>query len=249
MQLADEYRRQFAWRDWDRAVSLCPALPGQAVLDLGCGPGDVSGLLAARGLTVTGVDADPDLIAAARQRHAGVRFEQQDLRQLNLQQAAFDGLWCSFAAAYFVHFAGVCGQWAALLKPAAWVCVIDIDDLLGHEPLPAAWRTRIEAFYEHALAQGSYDFRAGRKLTPTLTSLGFAVQEFELRDEELAFTGHAPPEVLAAWRQRLARMPGLRRFLGTDLAGFQAALLECLASREHHSRCRVLGSLGTRGSA
>lgn len=248
MPLVDEYRRQFEWRDWDRALSLCPALPGQTVLDLGCGPGDVAGLLAARGLTVTGVDANPELLAAARQHHPGVRFEHQDLRQLNLPPGTFDGLWCSFGAAYFVDFAGVCSHWAALLKPAAWLCLIDIDDLFGHEPLSAIWRTRLDAFYEHFLAQAWYDFQAGRKLAPTLASLGFTVQEFELSDAELAFTGPAPAEVLAAWRQRLARMPGLRGFLGANFAGFQAAFLGCLASPEHRSRCRVLGCIGTRSS-
>jgi hypothetical protein len=135
----------------------------------------------------------------------------------------------------------------ALLQPAAWVCLIDIDDLFGHEPLSATWRAPIDAFYEQALGQGWYDFRAGRKLAPALRSLGFTVQEFQLRDDELAFTGPALPEVLTAWRQRLARMPGLKRFLGADLARFQVELLGCLASPAHLSRCRVLGCVGTRG--
>jgi ubiquinone/menaquinone biosynthesis C-methylase UbiE len=108
--LVEEYRRQFRWRDWDRAVSLCPVVPGHAVLDLGCGPGDVAGLLAARGLNVTAVDANPELLAVARKLHSGVSFTQQDLRQLTLPRASFDGLWCSFTAAYIVDFASVCSQ-------------------------------------------------------------------------------------------------------------------------------------------
>jgi SAM-dependent methyltransferase len=197
-------------------------------------------------LAVTGVDANPDLLATARERHPGCRFEQQDLRQLRFPAGGFDGLWCSFTAAYFVEFAAVCSQWAALLKPAAWVCVIDIDDLFGHEPLSAATGARMEAFYEHALAQGRYDFRAGRRLAAAVRSLGFTVQEFELGDDELAFAGPGRPEVLAAWRQRLARMPGLQRHLGAEFAAFQSELLGCLASPDHHSRCRVLGCVGTR---
>jgi trans-aconitate methyltransferase len=69
MSLVEEYRRQLRWRDWEGALSRCPLVPGQAVLDLGCGPGDVSGLLAARGLSVTGVDESAELLAAARERY------------------------------------------------------------------------------------------------------------------------------------------------------------------------------------
>ena len=66
MSLVQEYRRQFPWRDWPRALALCPITRGQHILDLGCGPGDLSSQLAARGLTVTGIDRDPELLAAAR---------------------------------------------------------------------------------------------------------------------------------------------------------------------------------------
>jgi hypothetical protein len=72
------------------------------------------------------------------------------------------------------------------------------------------------------------------------------VPEFEFYDQELAFTGPGSPEVLAAWRRRLPRMPGLNRFLGVDFAQFQEDLLGCLASRDHRSRCRVLGCVGVR---
>lgn len=66
MSLVGEYRRQFPWRDWPRALTLCPVAPGQQILDLGCGPGDLSAVLAARGVAVTGIDRDPELLAAAR---------------------------------------------------------------------------------------------------------------------------------------------------------------------------------------
>jgi SAM-dependent methyltransferase len=247
MSLVEEYRKQFAWRDWDRALSLCPLVPGQAVLDLGCAAGDVSGLLAARGLIVTGVDANAELLAAARERYPQCRFEQQDLRRLNISPSGFDGLWCSFTAAYFVDFARMWSRWAALLKPTAWVCVIDMDDLLGHEPLRAATRTKIEAFYEDAFAHGRYDFRSGRKLSSAVRARGFEVRECALRDNELAFLGPALPEVLQAWQARLARMGGFQQFLGSEYADIQTEFLHYLSSKNHSSQCRVLACVGTRG--
>jgi SAM-dependent methyltransferase len=63
--------------------------PGTRVLDVGCGVGRWSRLLAARGALVTGVDLSPTMIAEARRRaaSAGVasrcRFLVQDLARLD----------------------------------------------------------------------------------------------------------------------------------------------------------------------
>lgn len=54
------------------------------VLDAGCGPGRVGAELAARGHEVTGVDADAQLIAAAREDHPGPRWIVADLAELDL---------------------------------------------------------------------------------------------------------------------------------------------------------------------
>src|SRR6202047_5415302 len=63
---------------------------GTRVLDVGCGVGRWSRLLAARGADVTGVDLSPTMIAQAQRRAAadGVagrcRFQVQDLSKLNV---------------------------------------------------------------------------------------------------------------------------------------------------------------------
>lgn len=48
------------------AVALLPSGQGRLWLDVGCGPGLVSRLAAARGYGVQGVDLDPHMVAAAR---------------------------------------------------------------------------------------------------------------------------------------------------------------------------------------
>jgi trans-aconitate methyltransferase len=67
---AHSYDRDFAFvaaygvelLDW-----LKP-LPGETVVDLGCGTGDLAARIIDAGATVIGIDADPAMIAAARER-------------------------------------------------------------------------------------------------------------------------------------------------------------------------------------
>lgn len=58
--------------------------PHSRVLDAGCGTGRVGALLHQRGHDVVGVDADPELIAAARQDHPGPLWLVADLADLDL---------------------------------------------------------------------------------------------------------------------------------------------------------------------
>lgn len=245
MSLIEEYRSQFPWRDWGRALTLCPITAGQQILDLGCGPGDLAAMLAARGAAVTGIDRDPELLAAARTSVPNMHFEQQDLSQLMLP-TRFDGIWCSFTAAYFVDFTTTFARWCRFLKPSAWVCLIEIDDLLGHEPRSAAARDSIERFYRDAFQKKRYDFRAGQRLAATLETQGFRVTTTELADRELALDGPVSPEVLTAWRARLSRMGGLENFLGSDFADFTDSFISALESPQHRALCKVVCCVGRR---
>lgn len=58
--------------------------PGSLILDAGCGPGRVGAVLHERGHQVVGVDADPELIAAAALDHPGPRWVVADLATLDL---------------------------------------------------------------------------------------------------------------------------------------------------------------------
>ena len=247
MTLSDEYAKQFAWRDWGTALASCPLKSGEKILDLGCGPGDISAELAKRGAQVVGVDVDEDLLSVARKRDLrGCVFLNQDLKSLVLEPNSFDGIWCSFTAAYFPNFESVLRGWIPLLKPNGWICLTEMDDLFGHEPMPEHFRTKLDAFYSEAFGVERYDFRAGHKVSKILRRAGFRVQERLLADQELAFSGPADPAVLRAWSDRLNRMVGLKSFLGADFEGFRSSFLTTLAANEHQSKCRVFCVVGTR---
>jgi trans-aconitate 2-methyltransferase len=77
--LAFEDERTRPVRDLLAAV---PAIEVRTAVDIGCGPGNSTEVLAARypKATVSGFDSSPDMIAAARKRLPGLRFEVLELQ-------------------------------------------------------------------------------------------------------------------------------------------------------------------------
>jgi trans-aconitate methyltransferase len=95
-------------------VALLNPQPGEAILDLGCGDGALTEQLAVTGAILTGVDASPAMLAAARQRNLpntrGLTFEQHDATALPYHQQ-FDAVF-SNAALHWIT--GLSGQQAML---------------------------------------------------------------------------------------------------------------------------------------
>jgi hypothetical protein len=52
------------------------------ILDVGCGPGHIAAFLGAQGISVTGLDLSPEMVALARERVPEARFVVGDLHHL-----------------------------------------------------------------------------------------------------------------------------------------------------------------------
>jgi 2-polyprenyl-3-methyl-5-hydroxy-6-metoxy-1,4-benzoquinol methylase len=68
---------------------LSTRLEGPRIVDLGCGPGCLTNILATFGPTV-GVDFSPTAISDARTRYPTVDYESADIFKWNYQRGAFD---------------------------------------------------------------------------------------------------------------------------------------------------------------
>jgi len=94
---AGDYADRFAQQAPDRFLAaFIAALPqGSDVLDLGCGPGTASAFLRAAGHRPDPVDASPEMVALANDRHAiGARLATfDDIDTV----AAYDGVWANFS--------------------------------------------------------------------------------------------------------------------------------------------------------
>lgn len=165
MNLASDYKRQFAWRAWTSVLNALPPLQDQIVLDLGCAVGDQAAELVDRGAKVIGVDRNWELLREAEARRlANAEFRKADLRALPVFENPVDGIWCSFTAAYLPDLCSVLTSWSSCLRPGGWIALTEIDNLFGHEPISDRTRLMLKKYAQEALASCRYDFHMGRKL-------------------------------------------------------------------------------------
>ena len=73
-----------------RLLDLAGIAPGERALDLGCGTGTLLAMAEARGAAVTGIDADPRMLARARPKLRGAHLIQGLTHAAELPEDSFD---------------------------------------------------------------------------------------------------------------------------------------------------------------
>ena len=102
-EVADEYdRHRPAYPDTliDRACEVAGLAPGARVLEIGCGTGQLTRSLLARGLRVTAIEPGERLIARARDQLAGageVEFVGARLEEASLPRAHYRAVFAASA--------------------------------------------------------------------------------------------------------------------------------------------------------
>ena len=67
---------------------------GAAVVDVGCGTGEITGRLREHGLDTFGIDVSPGMVQVAREHHPGLAFAVAPLHALPLASHSVDGAAC-----------------------------------------------------------------------------------------------------------------------------------------------------------
>jgi len=115
-----------AWRDL-----LLPWLPPApaTILDIGCGTGSLSVLLATLGHTVTGIDFAPAMLAQARAKAAragqAITFQVMDAAQPQLPPQQFDLILCRHLLWALPEPHLVLQRWVDLLTPGGRLLLIE----------------------------------------------------------------------------------------------------------------------------
>ena len=92
--LAKQYEKDYFNNtdDMQYVEKFIQYLNGNKILDVGCGCGNLSIILAEKNYDVTGIDLSDKMLEIAKVKVPSVKFEKQDMRKTNFQNETFDGL-------------------------------------------------------------------------------------------------------------------------------------------------------------
>lgn len=103
---ASAYNERFGKLDlyndtYDLFSSLIPSRHS-SILDVGCGPGNITNYLLRKrpDLKITGVDLAPNMIDLARENNPSAKFEVMDCRDISSLQDQYDAIVCGFTIPY-----------------------------------------------------------------------------------------------------------------------------------------------------
>lgn len=123
----DEYGERLGLtEDYEHLEPVLPDISSTHVLDAGCGLGNGSAYLAAKGAEVTGIDLSEEEITIARGRHGNdLEFYQADLRDpLNIfEDGQFDVIVCALVLAHIEDLDRLFSEFSRILTEGGTVVI------------------------------------------------------------------------------------------------------------------------------
>jgi len=121
------FGRDRAWKG--RLLDLAGVTPGQRVLDLACGTGDLALEARRRGGVVTGLDITPRMLALARAKPDGrpIRWLVGDMGALPLGDAAFDVVTTGYGLRNVPDLGVSLREMHRVLRPGGVACSLDFN--------------------------------------------------------------------------------------------------------------------------
>ena len=233
-------------RGRERVIELAGPRPGMRILDLACGPGNLSARLAALvrpGGEVVGVDLAPGMVERARARGvANARFEVMDIEELGLADASFDAATCGHGLHFVPHLDRALTEARRVLVPGGRFAasvpvgspsqgVQDLLDSVVGRLLPPAPRAVDQDATRKTLSDSTTFAEAARRA-------GFGTAVVEAVEEKVVWdSAEQLVAMFASWWDCAARLDSL------DIAERRRFIVEATETlrREHPGRIETTG--------
>lgn len=199
------------------------ARPGEKVLDVGCGPGSLTGVLLDLGCEVTAVDPSPHFVDAVRERYPDADAHEGSAESLPFPDAGFDRVLAQLVVHHMADPVAGIREMARVAAPDGVVAACVWDHVGGRSPLGVFWDAHSRFDPDVAPAPSQPGTREGE-----LVALFEEADLFEIEGNVLSFD--YPHHGFDDWWAPFAQSPGP---VGRILAG-----LDDEQRRELEELCR-----------
>jgi len=114
-----------AWRK--HTIAALGLRPGERVLDLACGSGDLAAEARTAGARVVGLDFSAGMLRAAAARRLGCGLVRGDALALPFADGGVDAIVSGFALRNFVDLPGAFAECARVLRPGGRIALLEVD--------------------------------------------------------------------------------------------------------------------------
>jgi ubiquinone/menaquinone biosynthesis C-methylase UbiE len=166
-ELYDATRRGYPAEIIDSVIGTSGVGPGDSVLEIGCGTGQLTPDLAGRGFSVTAIDIGPTMVSSARRNvgDSSVNFEVTSFEDLRVADNSID-LIASATAFHWIDPELGRAKAARLLRPRGWLALLSTakqyddplrsslkDVWIRYSDDGGAWATQKKASLPETLAE------------------------------------------------------------------------------------------------
>jgi demethylmenaquinone methyltransferase/2-methoxy-6-polyprenyl-1,4-benzoquinol methylase len=131
-------------RRWRRETAAAVVHPGDRVLDVACGTGDLALAAAAAGGRVTGIDFSTRMLERARRKSSAVEWLEADALALPFDDASFDVVTSGFGVRNLADLEAGLRELRRVLRPGGRIGVLEITQPQGAlRPFFRVWFDRV----------------------------------------------------------------------------------------------------------
>jgi SAM-dependent methyltransferase len=135
----DRFMGRYSFRLAAQMADLADVRAGQRVLDVGCGPGALTGELVRRAGAVAAVDPSPSFVAAAQERNPGVDVRRAPAEELPFGDHEFDAALAQLVVHFMADPVAGLREMARVTRPGGAVVACVWDHAGGQGPLGVFW--------------------------------------------------------------------------------------------------------------
>ena len=219
-----EGRHGFVWQYGEEVLAWLSPQPGEWILDLGCGTGQLTEKLRLAGVNAIGIDSAPSMIEQARRNYPQIEFFLADARNFQVEQP-LNAVFSNAVLHWIPDADAVIRSIYRALKPGGRF----VADFGGHGDVQSIITALYEALREVGVIApetlSPWYFPSIGEYATRLEGQGFEVTQAALIDRPTPLCGDAG---LATWMQMFAN-----RFLERLSAEQQNQVIQ---ATEHHLR-------------